>query len=223
MLAGLTGVYSQERIMTTDLGGTVKPGGHQADGLRSACSLIYTGIDIIEISRIAEVARRYPKRFLEKIYTRERGPTSRGRAPQLASRFAAKEAVMKALGTGVRGVSWREIEVVRPRPRPRDCSARQGSGEGSGNRHCPHGAKPLPLQGLRRGFCCSDYGWVRGSGEMKAVTAAQMRRLEQATVEAGVSLDELMENAGRVVGRRSCGQARKSRRVQGSCPGWPRQ
>ena len=117
MLAGLTGVYSQERIMTTDLGGTVKPGGHQADGLRSACSLIYTGIDIIEISRIAEVARRYPKRFLEKIYTPGERAYSRGRAPQLASRFAAKEAVMKALGTGVRGVGWREIEVVRPRGR----------------------------------------------------------------------------------------------------------
>ena len=117
MLAGLTGVYSQERIMTTDLGGTAKPGGHQADGLRSACSLIYTGIDIIEISRIAEVARRYPKRFLEKIYTPGERAYSRGRAPQLASRFAAKEAVMKALGTGVRGVGWREIEVVRPRGR----------------------------------------------------------------------------------------------------------
>ena len=114
MVAGLTGVYSQERIMTTDLGGTAMPGGHQADGLRSACSLIYTGIDIIEISRIAEVARRYPKRFLEKIYTPGERAYSRGRAPQLASRFAAKEAVMKALGTGVRGVGWREIEVVRP-------------------------------------------------------------------------------------------------------------
>ena len=36
-------------------------------------------------------------------------------APQLSSRFAAKEAVMKALGTGIRGVGWREIEVVRQR------------------------------------------------------------------------------------------------------------
>ena len=79
--------------------------------------MIYTGIDIIEISRIAEVAKRYPKRFLEKIYTPGERDYSRGRAPQLASRFAAKEAVMKALGTGVRGVGWREIEVVRQRGR----------------------------------------------------------------------------------------------------------
>ena len=103
--------------MTCNTGGTVQPVMRWAEGQRSACSLIYTGIDIIEISRVAEVARRYPKRFLEKIYTPGERAYSRGRAPQLASRFAAKEAVMKALGTGVRGVAWREIEVVRHRGR----------------------------------------------------------------------------------------------------------
>ena len=78
---------------------------------------IYTGIDIIEIDRIAAVAGRYPARFLEKIFTPGEQAYCRGRAPQLASRFAAKEAVMKMLGTGVRGVAWKEIEVVRPRGR----------------------------------------------------------------------------------------------------------
>ncbi|MDE2899437.1 MAG: holo-ACP synthase, partial [Chloroflexota bacterium] len=47
------------------------------------------------------------------IYTPGELAYARGRLPQLAGRFAAKEAVMKALGTGVRGVGWREIEVVR--------------------------------------------------------------------------------------------------------------
>ena len=116
-MVDLTDEFTQKRIMTKDPGGTVKQVRRLADGQRSASSLIYTGIDIIEISRIAEVARRYPKRFLEKIYTPGERAYSRGRAPQLASRFAAKEAVMKALGTGVRGVGWREIEVVRPRGR----------------------------------------------------------------------------------------------------------
>ncbi len=80
-------------------------------------TVIYTGIDIIEISRIAGVANRYPKRFLEKVFTPGERAYSRGRAAQLASRFAAKEAMMKALGTGVRGTGWREVEVVRERGR----------------------------------------------------------------------------------------------------------
>ncbi len=79
--------------------------------------LIYAGIDIIEIDRIGTVFNRYPRRFLDKVYTAGEQAYCRGRAPQLASRFAAKEAVMKLLGTGVRGVAWKEVEVVRPRGR----------------------------------------------------------------------------------------------------------
>ena len=75
--------------------------------------MVYVGVDIIEIDRIEAVSSRYPSRFLEKIFTPGEQEYCRGRAPQLASRFAAKEAVMKALGTGVRGVSWRDIEVQR--------------------------------------------------------------------------------------------------------------
>ena len=77
--------------------------------------MLVTGVDIIEIHRVAEVANRYGRRFFNRIYTEAEQAYCRGRAPQLASRFAAKEAVMKALGTGVRGVRWRDIEVVRHR------------------------------------------------------------------------------------------------------------
>ena len=80
---------------------------------RTGKRMIYTGIDMIEIPRIAGVLARYPERFLDKIYTEGEQRYSRGRPPQLASRFAAKEAVMKALGTGVRGVPWKDIEVTR--------------------------------------------------------------------------------------------------------------
>ena len=59
---------------------------------------MYVGIDIIEIQRIGLTYSRYPVRFLEKIYTTEEQKYCRGRAPQLASRFAAKEAVAKSLG-----------------------------------------------------------------------------------------------------------------------------
>ncbi|MSQ11867.1 MAG: holo-[acyl-carrier-protein] synthase [Dehalococcoidia bacterium] len=72
-----------------------------------------TGVDIIEIPRIAKAQARWGDRFLTRIFTSGELTYSRGRAPQLAARFAAKEAVMKALGTGVRGVGWKEIEVIR--------------------------------------------------------------------------------------------------------------
>ncbi len=70
------------------------------------------GIDIIEIDRIADVIARHGDRFLHRIYTDDEITHCRGRVPELAARFAAKEAVMKALGTGVRGVGWRDIEVL---------------------------------------------------------------------------------------------------------------
>ena len=75
--------------------------------------MITTGVDIIEIPRIQRVFGEYGQRFLNRIYTAGEIDYCRGRAPNLAARFAAKEATMKALGTGVRGVGWRDIEVVR--------------------------------------------------------------------------------------------------------------
>ena len=76
-------------------------------------TVLVTGVDVIEIHRVKDVAERYGDRFLGRIYTEGELAYCRGRAPQLAARFAAKEAVMKALGTGTRGVRWRDIEVVR--------------------------------------------------------------------------------------------------------------
>ncbi len=72
-----------------------------------------TGVDIIEISRIRQTLERYGQRFQRRIYTAAEIAYCRGRPPNLAARFAAKEAAMKALGTGARGVSWQDIEVVR--------------------------------------------------------------------------------------------------------------
>ena len=77
--------------------------------------MLITGVDIIEIKRVEKVALSYGDRFLKRIYTDGEIKYCRGRAPQLASRFAAKEAVMKALGTGIRGVGWRDVEVTRKR------------------------------------------------------------------------------------------------------------
>jgi holo-[acyl-carrier protein] synthase len=71
-----------------------------------------TGIDLIEIGRLEEAIQRHGKRFLERIYTpRELDEVGRNLA-SLAGRFAAKEAVSKALGTGIGLVAWREIEIL---------------------------------------------------------------------------------------------------------------
>jgi holo-[acyl-carrier protein] synthase len=70
------------------------------------------GIDVIEIARVRAVLARHPDRFLSRVYTREEIAFCRGRIAELAARFAAKEAVMKALGTGARGLAWREIEIL---------------------------------------------------------------------------------------------------------------
>ena len=72
-----------------------------------------SGVDIIEISRVKRVLELYGQRFLDRVYTAGEIAYCRGRAPNLAARFAAKEATMKALGTGVRGVGWKDIEVIR--------------------------------------------------------------------------------------------------------------
>ncbi|MSP79231.1 MAG: holo-[acyl-carrier-protein] synthase [Dehalococcoidia bacterium] len=77
--------------------------------------MLTTGVDIVEVLRIEEAAKRWGTRFLQRIYTPGEIAYARGRGPQLAGRFAAKEAGMKALGTGVKGVGWKEIEVVRIR------------------------------------------------------------------------------------------------------------
>jgi holo-[acyl-carrier protein] synthase len=85
--------------------------------------LIGTGVDLIEIERIAQSIERYGDRFLRRVFTdHEIAYCNRKRASaeSFAARFAAKEAAAKALGTGIsRGVTWNEFQVTRkPGDRP---------------------------------------------------------------------------------------------------------
>lgn len=86
--------------------------------------MLTCGVDLVEIARIARAVQRFEERFLERIYTPEEIRRSRGRPAELAARFAAKEAVSKALGVGMRvlspaGIDWREAEVLNdPRGKP---------------------------------------------------------------------------------------------------------
>ncbi len=73
------------------------------------------GTDMVEVDRIERAVARWGEAFVCRIYTPaeiERARPLLVRGPRLAARFAAKEAVMKALGVGRRGMAWREIEIV---------------------------------------------------------------------------------------------------------------
>ncbi len=72
----------------------------------------HIGVDIIEIARIQKVIERWGERFLHRIYTEAELRLCRKKPSSLAGRFAGKEAVMKALGTDAKGVSWKEIEIL---------------------------------------------------------------------------------------------------------------
>ena len=75
------------------------------------------GRDIIEVDRIQQAMARWGQRFLERVFTTRELELCVGRPASLAARFAAKEAVMKALGP--QGLRWQEIEVLaNPQDKP---------------------------------------------------------------------------------------------------------
>jgi holo-[acyl-carrier protein] synthase len=75
--------------------------------------MLRTGVDLIEVHRIDEAIVRHGARFFERFFTARELVESGGRTPALAARFAAKEAVAKALGCGIGAVGWKDIEIVR--------------------------------------------------------------------------------------------------------------
>ena len=79
--------------------------------------IIGHGVDIVETSRIEQLLGDHPERFLERVFTPGEQADSESNKRQLehlAARFAAKEAALKALGTGwSQGIGWTDIEVVR--------------------------------------------------------------------------------------------------------------
>ena len=76
-----------------------------------ACNL-QCGVDMVEIDRIVAAIERFGVRFLHRIWTERELAYCRGRAPELAARFAGKEAASKALGTGIAGLVWRDVEIL---------------------------------------------------------------------------------------------------------------
>jgi holo-[acyl-carrier protein] synthase len=86
--------------------------------------MLTTGVDIIYVPRVERVVSEFGDRFLERVYTPLELLYCRRRIPELAVRFAAKEAVSKTLGVGMRilsrdGILWHEAEIVGdPRGKP---------------------------------------------------------------------------------------------------------
>jgi len=75
--------------------------------------ILRSGVDIVEIQRLDEVNPAIRARFIRRVFTEQEVELARGSTASLAGRFAAKEAVSKALGTGIGWVAWRDIEILR--------------------------------------------------------------------------------------------------------------
>jgi holo-[acyl-carrier protein] synthase len=98
--------------------------------------MLTVGIDMIEIERVAQAMARFGGRFANRIFTPTEQAQCHGRVPSLAGRFALKEAVAKALGTGIGDVRWLDIEIIN-------------DGRGRPHLHLHHAAHDLAIaQGL---------------------------------------------------------------------------
>lgn len=90
-------------------------GGYVPEFDTERSGLVAVGVDIIEIARIERTLNDFGERFLRRVYTERERERYGSRPAELAARFAAKEATSKALGTGIRGIRWREMEVLANR------------------------------------------------------------------------------------------------------------
>ena len=74
--------------------------------------MIKCGVDIVRVNRLAEVNPKIRDRFIQRVYTKREQTQMRGSFEGMSGLFAVKEAVSKALGTGIGKVAWQDIEVV---------------------------------------------------------------------------------------------------------------
>jgi holo-[acyl-carrier protein] synthase len=84
----------------------------ELDEVGASAPGVLAGIDLIEVARIQQTLERFGERFLHRVYTSGEVTHCAHNIQRLAARFAAKEAAIKVLGTGIEGVGWRDCEVV---------------------------------------------------------------------------------------------------------------
>ena len=75
--------------------------------------IVRTGVDLVELNRLPALNEAIRKRFIDRVYTAKEEEILGLDFDELSGRFAAKEAVSKALGTGIGKVRWRDIEILR--------------------------------------------------------------------------------------------------------------
>lgn len=93
-------------------GGSPRGGRYEPEFDPERAGPVAVGVDAIEIARIQRTLDDFGDRFLRRVYTERERERYAGRVSELAARFAAKEATSKALGIGIRGIRWREMEVL---------------------------------------------------------------------------------------------------------------
>ncbi|MEW6723840.1 MAG: holo-ACP synthase [Bacillota bacterium] len=99
------------------------------------------GIDIITTSRVADLLERHPERALERLLTPAEQAYCQAKAdpvPHIAARFAAKESVAKALGTGLRGFRWTDIEIISSPLGQPEVRLHQGAAQAAARRGIQH-------------------------------------------------------------------------------------
>ena len=120
-------------------------------------AIVGVGIDIVECLRIAQMIERHGELFITRVYTDaeiEYCTTRKAATQHYAGRWAAKEAVLKALGTGWRrGIGWRDIEIRNDRSGADRQAPRRGAGRHGASRHPADARHHFALPQLCGGVC----------------------------------------------------------------------
>jgi len=131
-------------------------------------AILGIGVDIVDISRVERLIARYDIRFLSRVFTENESRYAMGSAnaaERLAGRFAVKEAVLKALGTGKSGgILWQDIETLpgpagKPVVRLHGQAVRRAKWKGCGSIHVSishDGGKAIAFVILERGGCAKE-------------------------------------------------------------------
>ena len=138
--------------------------------------MLSTGVDILHVPRMKTAIERYGQRILDRCFTAPEIKSCRGFAEEFAVRYAAKEAVSKALGVGLRvmspfGIKFHEVEILPDRYRQAArASARLSGAARAGTR--PHGmvGEPDARERIRRGVCRGDVALRQEAGCKKQDT-----------------------------------------------------
>ncbi len=161
---------------------TGRPSAPDGAGRMRAMEIMGIGTDIVECPRIGKMIEQHGELFLRRIYTEREIRYCQARKHAIehfAGRWAAKEAILKAMGTGrSRGIAWTHVEVRNGQDgRPRGHGLRRGTRGGTGAGHRGDPGLDLALPHLRDGLCPGDGAARRISAAARPGSACLIRSL----------------------------------------------